>query len=380
MRYAGYPRKSHAALTDKLCRAPAPDPPRARARRLGFVRELFREKSLLCLLVRPFGVAVGILVLVNLGLALQDPTLATTEIWLSLLIPEPLQALLASVLGVALLMPHRLGYSPSARWLLGGIFCGYSVLVASSAIGFYHGMRHGRFTTDFPLPVSVFIFLILLVEFSRMWWWTPQTARLPPPARIFFSATAVVVAFLLVTLSHVVSFGRTDFRREADAAVIFGAKVHPDGEPCAALRDRLDIGIDLYHRHYVDYLIMTGGRDPNGLFEPEVMLEYAVARGVPQDRVLRDDEGHNTLASARNCQRIASEVGFKRLLAVTQYFHCARVKLLFERAGLECFTVPTSSSRNPRGGEDDYVPVKLSREGFFLLREVIAFPFYFLFG
>ncbi len=336
--------------------------------------------SLLCLLVRPFGVAVGILVLVNLVLALQDPTLATTEIWLNLHIPEPLQALVASLLGVALLMPHRLGYSPSARWVLGGIFCGYSVLVASSAIGFYHGMRHGRFTSDFPLPVSVFIFLILLVEFSRLWWWSPQPGRLPPPARIFFSATAVVVAFLFVTLSHVVSFGKTDFRCRADAAVIFGAKVDPSGEPCAALRDRLDIGIDLYRQQYVDYLIMTGGTDPNGVSEPEVMLEYAVARGVPQDRIFRDDYGDNTLASARNCQKIATEVGFESLLAVTQYFHCARVKLLFERAGLNCFTVPTSSSLNRREGEADYVPVKLSREGFFLLREVILLPIYFLFG
>ena len=60
--------------------------------------------SLLCLLVRPFGVAVGILVLVNLVLALQDPTLATTEIWLNLHLDEPLQALVASLLGVALLM------------------------------------------------------------------------------------------------------------------------------------------------------------------------------------------------------------------------------------------------------------------------------------
>ena len=85
-------------------------------------------------------------------------------------------------------------------------------------------MRHGRFTSDFPVPVSAFIFLILLVEFSRLWWWTPQVGRLPPPARIFLSATAVVVAFLFVTLSHVVSFGKTDFRCRADAAVICCAK------------------------------------------------------------------------------------------------------------------------------------------------------------
>ena len=330
-------------------------------------------------MVRPFALAIGIFVLVNLVLALENPRLASTEIWLNLHVAEPLQSLFAGVLGVAFLVPHRVGYSSSARWMLGGIFCGFTILVAASAIGFYDGMRQGRFTSDFPLPVSVFMFLVLLVEFTRMWWWSPHTPRLPPPARIFLSVTAVVVAFLLVTLTHVVSFGKTDFRCQADAAVIFGAKVYPNGEPCAALRDRLDIGIDLYRRRLVDYLIMTGGTNSTGLVEPETMLEYAVARGVPEERIFRDDDGYNTLASARNCQKIAGQVGFENLLAVTQYFHCARVKLLFEREGLKCFTVPTSSSLNKRDGEDEYVPVKLSREGFFLLREVIAFPFDFLF-
>ena len=40
--------------------------------------------------------------------------------------------------------------------------------------------------------------------------------------------------------------------------IIFGAKVNPDGTPSAALRERLDIGIRLYHQGYVDHLVMTG--------------------------------------------------------------------------------------------------------------------------
>ena len=144
--------------------------------------------SPLCLLVRPFAVAIGIFTLLNLALALENPRLASTEIWLNLYVAEPLQSLFAGVLGVALLLPHRLGYHSSARWLLGGIFCGFSVLVAAGAVGFYHGIRQGRFASDFPVPVSAFIFLILLVEFSRMWWWSPTYPVCRRP-RAFFSAS-----------------------------------------------------------------------------------------------------------------------------------------------------------------------------------------------
>lgn len=329
--------------------------------------------SLPSLLVRPFAIALGIYILVNLFLTLENSQLATTEIWLNVHMPEPWGAVFAGILGMALLVPHGVGVYPSARWFLGGIYCGFCILTAATAVNFYHGVGNDRILSDFPLPLSVVIFLILLMEFSRMWWWTGKAPRLPAPARVFVAASSVFVAFLLVALTHVVLFGRTDFSRPADAAVIFGAKVEHDGTPSPALRDRLNTGIALFRNSYVDYLIMTGGTDANGTVEPDAMLNYAVAAGVPPDRIFCDEEGYNTLASARNCRRIASERGFANLLAVTQYFHCARVKLLFARQGLTCYTVPTTSRVN------DQETTKLKREAFFLLRETFAFPFYFLF-
>ncbi len=327
-----------------------------------------------CLISRPFALALGIYIVLNLAITLFNPQLATTEIWLNLGIPEPFQAAFAGIGGWALLVPHRAAASTGLRWALCGILCGFCVLVAAGAVSFYHGMEQGAFATDFPFPLSLLIFLILLLEFSRLWWWSAKPPRLPPPARVFVQVVALVVAFLLVTLTHVVSYGSTDFRRTADAAVIFGAKVESDGTPSAALRDRLEIGVSLFHKKLVRYLIMTGGIDANGNVEPAVMMDYAIARGVPADRILVDEKGVTTLASAKNCRAFAEESGFAHFLAVTQYFHCARVKMLFQRQGLRCYTVPTSSSLN----RDASVPVKLSRESFLLFRETIAFPYYFL--
>jgi vancomycin permeability regulator SanA len=328
----------------------------------------------LTLLLRPFGAAFGVFIVLNLALALQKPILSATRIWLPFHLDEPGLSLFAGLLGLALLLPHSMGRLPWTRWLLGGVFLGFAILVGAGTLIYYESLYRRNFSSDFPVPLSAFLCLVLVSEFLRITSWRPREHRAPPPARVFFNMLSMGGAFLVITLIHVVTFGHTDHRREADAAVIFGAKIYSDGSPCAALVDRLDTGIDLYDQGFVDTLIMTGARDPNGQSEPAVMKRYAQARGVPPRRILIDESGVNTRASASNVGKMAREAGLERLLAVTQYFHCARVKLTFDREGVSCATVPTCSSQ--RSGT---TPAKLSRETFFLFREAIAFPFYLLY-
>ena len=164
--------------------------------------------------------------------------------------------------------------------------------------------------------------------------------------------------------------------------MILGAKVDGQGKPCAALADRLDAGIDLFRRGTVRYLIMSGAVDASGRSEPKAMRVYAESRGVPASRILLDEAGVNTRGSALGSGAIARERGFREILAVTQYFHCARVKLVFDREGTPCRTVPTCSLRRDLTGAippADSARPRLAREGFFLLREAMAFPFYLVY-
>ncbi len=94
---------------------------------------------------------------------------------------------------------------------------------------------------------------------------------MPPPARFFFNTVVASASFFLLISAHLVTFGRTDFRRPADAAVILGAKVYDDGSLSRALKDRLVTGIELYRQGLVSYLVMSGGTGKNGLSEPRQM-------------------------------------------------------------------------------------------------------------
>ena len=323
------------------------------------------------------GVALGLLILCNFLMTLDNARLSITRIWLDLKVEEPVLSLVSVVLGIALLIPHDIGRSDWARWILGGVFFGFLILVSATMVGYYHALSSGSFTTDLPVPFSIFVWLILLFEISRISWCETREPRMPPPARCFFNGIVVLASFFILVCMHLVTFGRTDYRRPADAAVILGAKVYDDGSLSRALRDRLDTGIELYRDGLVPRLIMSGGTGENGRSEPKEMAAYATrVGGVPASRIILDEEGFNTARSAENCAWIAKTNGYSKLLTVSQYFHCARVKMIFERnltRGSTCYTVPTCSNERVKASG------ALHRDTYFLLREAVAFPFYFFF-
>ncbi|HLU48372.1 MAG TPA: YdcF family protein [Planctomycetota bacterium] len=321
------------------------------------------------LAIRPLGFALGLLILLNLVLALENPRSSATRVWLDLPLPEPALSIFAALLGLVLLLPHRVAGSPRIRWILGGVVCGFAFLAAANVVAYYHRLYTGSFRTAFPVPFSCLILLVLVSEFARIFWWVPAPSTLPPPARVFVRTMVVSLAFLILISAHVVTFGSTDHRRTASAAVVLGAKVYEDGSLSEALRDRVDTGVRLYRQKLVDFLIMTGGVGANGISEPERMAAYAIAHGVPPGRIILDEGGNNTFASARNCGEIARRYGFGELLTVSQDWHCARIKLIFERAGTPCFTVPAAKGEN----------APIVRPSFFLFREILAYPFYFIY-
>lgn len=317
---------------------------------------------------RPLAYALAVLILLNLALALESSRSAATRVWLNLPLPEPGLSIFASVLAFVLLLPHAAAKPARTRWLLGGVVVGFAILAGTNVIGYYDGLYHGRFRTAFPAPLSGLILLILISEFVRISWWTPAPSGLPAPARVFVRTTAVVTSFILLISAHVVTFGATDYRRDAGAAVILGAKVYEDGTLSEVLRDRVDTGVRLFQQGLVSYLIMSGGIGPNGVSEPDCMAVHAVRHGVPPERIILDTDGTNTFQSALNCGRIAEHYGFQRLLTVSQDWHCARIKLIFERAGTPCYTVPAGAKDSPS-----------IRPSFYLFREIFAYPFYFLY-
>ncbi len=104
-------------------------------------------------------------------------------------------------------------------------------------------------------------------------------------------------------------------------AIVFGAGVQPDGGLTPMLADRMDTAIELYRAGVVRKLLVSGDNRFAHYDEPGRMYDYAVARGVPAQDVIRDYAGRRTYDT---CYRAAAIFGVTDALLVTQRFHLPR--------------------------------------------------------
>jgi uncharacterized SAM-binding protein YcdF (DUF218 family) len=159
-------------------------------------------------------------------------------------------------------------------------------------------------------------------------------------ACIVLDAPAAYLALLFVLfLGHVVLSGRLRPRRVADYVVVLGAGL-VDGEVPPLLAGRLERGLAVYQallaRGCRPTLITSGGRGPDEeRSEAEAMAAYLAARGVPDDRILREDRSRNTEENLANSARIMrrADPGY-RCTVITSDFHAFRTALLMRRLGV----------------------------------------------
>src|SRR6185295_2357710 len=118
---------------------------------------------------------------------------------------------------------------------------------------------------------------------------------------------------------------------------------------------RVKHGIHLYKAGLAPKLILSGAPD-----EVPAMKQMALAARVPESALVCDPAGLNSFATLENLK-------VRNVVAVSHYYHLARIKLTAHRLGIACATSPCPMSR------------RLAREPYFVARECAAFVSYYLF-
>ncbi|MEI6730145.1 MAG: YdcF family protein [Pseudomonadota bacterium] len=114
-------------------------------------------------------------------------------------------------------------------------------------------------------------------------------------------------------------------------------------------------------------MIASGGVGKSGYNEAAIMTKYLQANGVNQQDIITDLTGINTMATAINTAKIASEHNFKTIVIVSQYYHLPRCELAFRRAGITNFSA-------------DYPLYFELYDIYSIIREAVAIPFYMIYG
>lgn len=266
-------------------------------------------------------------------------------------------ALLQIAFGLRRQLPRILRHALAAVCIL------LLAVVAANITTFYSLLGRNAFDSKFPLPLSAFIAVILVTILARA-----HASRRPPRASMPVMATTLLALFALFPLAQIACFGATDYRRPADAIVVFGARAYADGQPSTALADRVSTACDLYHRGLAPRIIFSGGPGDGAVHETESMRRFAIHLGVPNRAIDVDEHGLNTRATAEQTSHFFATSNIHRVLAVSHAYHLPRVKLAYQRAGYDVLTVPA---------HEQYF---LTQMPYLVAREVAAFWAYWLRG
>jgi len=227
-----------------------------------------------------------------------------------------------------------------------------------------HLMRSGSLNcSPFPPMALVVLAAAMTALISCVRRQTPDTHRAALRHSVAAAACApilLIAGLLLLMLTD----GRIDARRPADAVVVLGARAYKDGRPSDALADRLRTACALFHGGYAPLLIMSGGPGDGAIHEAEAMRRFAIEHGVPESAIMLDPMGVNTDGTVEGTLRILEHLHGSasppRILAVSHAYHLPRVRLAYRRAGLHVHPVPAHES---------YI---LTRMPYFMLRESAA--------
>lgn len=134
-----------------------------------------------------------------------------------------------------------------------------------------------------------------------------------------------------------------DESRPADVIAVFGAAEY-SGKPSPAYRRRLDHAAELYRRGLAPMIIASGGAggDPH-YTEGQVGRDYLIAHGIPEDHVIAETQGEDTLESTVRIATIMRENGMKSCVAASDGYHMFRIKRMMQRQGIATYASPNLS-------------------------------------
>lgn len=113
--------------------------------------------------------------------------------------------------------------------------------------------------------------------------------------------------------------------------LVLGCAVWADDQPSPMLKDRLDAAIELYRKGAAPKLLLSGDNSIVEYSEPDCMLKYALAQGVPAEDIFLDFAGFSTYESVYRAHAVFR---VDRMIVVTQKYHLFRALKISDALGI----------------------------------------------
>lgn len=119
---------------------------------------------------------------------------------------------------------------------------------------------------------------------------------------------------------------------EPQCILVLGCAAWADDQPSPMLQDRLDTAIELYRKGAAPKLLLSGDNSIPEYSEPDCMLKYVLAQGIPEEDVFLDYAGFSTYESVYRARDVFC---VDRMIVVTQKYHLFRALNVSRALGVE---------------------------------------------
>jgi uncharacterized SAM-binding protein YcdF (DUF218 family) len=162
--------------------------------------------------------------------------------------------------------------------------------------------------------------------------------------QVVIVALAGFLLLLVYAIYRIGAQGDRDEARPADAIVVLGAAQF-NGLAGGVFEARLQHAVELWKQGLAPYLIVTGGKLPLDITtEAATARAWAIAHGVPNDAILAEDKGRNTITSLEGVQRLMESKDLHTAVFVSDATHMLRVLRMATDLGIEGWGSPTRTS------------------------------------
>lgn len=208
------------------------------------------------------------------------------------------------------------------------IFGILAVLCLAYCVVIFSAQSGSRFYLIWAVLGLFFLGMFCMVQFG---WWQALPVWLRGVVRI---GVSIGLVFFLLVEGMIFSQYHAKGEDNLDYIIVLGAQMKEDG-PSKVLQYRLDTAYEYLLANEDTICIVSGGQGSNEVCsEAEGMYRYLVQKGIPTERIRKEEASTDTSENIRYSAQIIGDKA-ARVGIVTNNFHVFRGVHLAKHAGFE---------------------------------------------
>ncbi len=343
---------SKSAQRESMVRRSMRDRPQ---RREDWPAEDQEEDSTLDQLVAPAWFAVtratalflGCMTLVNLLAEMRFPQFSASAWWIDLqFLPRSASR---GLLGLSAALLIAFAFFPRANGFVRrlGALCTLGLLgaVGWTVYRFYLHDHAGQGLQNLPIPFALHVAALLSVALPGQltgWWERTNFFK-----DFLIGAVTLAACAASFPLAQFVCVGQLDDRGAADAAAVFAGRSDAEkGADDKSAPNPFQAACRLYHAGQIKKIVLIGRTNQPGTPDEtlQILRRAALAEGVAEADLLTPAApvalSGDSRASLAEATKFLEDQKLSRVLIVARFFEVPRIKLSFQRAGLDSHSVP----------------------------------------